>query len=82
MISPTRTQPMTGSLSAEDREALDAVYIAHIRKENATLKARIQELEEQAIVLQARGDLAVENRNYWQAEAERLAALQPKDGAK
>lgn len=35
--------------------------------------------EEEIAILQARGDLAVQNRNYWQAEAERreseIAAL-------
>jgi hypothetical protein len=71
-------------INAKDptRALATAALIVNAVNSNATLKARIQELEEQAIVLQARGDLAVENRNYWQAEAERLAAPQPKDGAK
>lgn len=30
--------------------------------------------EEEIAILQARGDLAVENRNHWQAEAESLRA--------
>ena len=29
------------------------------------------EILDEIVILKARGDLAVENRNYWQAEAER-----------
>jgi hypothetical protein len=85
---------MTGSLSAEDREALDAVYIAHIRKENATLKARINALEAALQVAQELFVIVVNPQDHPNTSVQHLWAqckeieckirdlLQPKDGAK